>query len=413
LANGDKALTLTTSTTGPFALNAIVKAALVVRTEDWHPVEERLEVQVEEGVHDYELTEIAFEVVSLNNFNALVFAGLERRAPVARASLPLTAPPLRSPTDPELTAAEINARYALHRLRACVGESVEVSRDSTGRVEVRGVVETSERKQQLLAGLRGVAFVRVNIRSVTETGMAEPSPPESSSRSGKREEAVLAHQGDIVHVQSTRLPIEDQLRDYFAQNGAGASPAQEGGATMRAGIERQIIELSSQAVSLSLGASAEVGALRQLAENYPSARIREFDPTSRWLLEAMLRDHLAALRTHMEQSAALLRPVLFSCEKQNLAYRPSEGIGPPHLPDSGDLTWEAWTFRVFITVDHAERLTDFLFAGASLPARQTEAIRDLLADLNQMNDEIQRLQLSIDQNFSGGSQVANVTGQAR
>ena len=74
LPDGRSALTLITAPTGPFAMNAIRKAELVVRTDDWHPVEQRLEVQARDEVRKYELTETGFDVLALNRLPASIFA---------------------------------------------------------------------------------------------------------------------------------------------------------------------------------------------------------------------------------------------------------------------------------------------------------------------------------------------------
>ena len=66
-----------------------------------------------------------------------------------------------------------------------------------------------------------------------------------------------------------------------------------------------------------------------------------------------------------------------------------------------DSNWAASTLVVFRTVEHAERLTDYLFAGASLPAGDGEAVTDLLDDLNRFPDGFERLQAQIDKDFLG------------
>ncbi len=411
LPDGDRAYVLSTAAAGPFAANAIIKAALVVRSEDWHPVEQRLEVQGEDGVRDYELTETAFEVVSLNNLNPSIFADLTWPTPSAPASRPATASRFELPTGPELVAEEINARYALHRLRACVGESIEVVRDSASHVEVRGVVETPERKQQLLTTLQALPFVRADIQAVGETGAGAPSLPASPNGPDSNKEGSVARQSAIIQVQSGKLPIEDQLREYFARLRGVGNSAQEGDTTERAGVERQIIDLSNQAVSLSLAASAEAGALRQLAENYPPAEIRHLDAASRWLVEVMVRDHLAALRKQMERARALLTPILSSFEGANPESPPGGDTRASDLSDLTESTWAAWTLHVFATVQHVERLTDYLFAGGSLPAGQEEAVAELLADFNGADGEFQRLQARVNKDFSGRPQMANVKDQ--
>ena len=71
---GDSALVVKTEATGTHSAQSIIQAELVVRTGDWHPVEQRLRVQGHEEILDYELTERAFEVVTLTALPPALFA---------------------------------------------------------------------------------------------------------------------------------------------------------------------------------------------------------------------------------------------------------------------------------------------------------------------------------------------------
>ena len=62
-------------------MNGIVKAELIVRTKDWHPVQKRLEVRGENETRSYELTETAFEVLSLNTLGSSIFEDLSPSSP--------------------------------------------------------------------------------------------------------------------------------------------------------------------------------------------------------------------------------------------------------------------------------------------------------------------------------------------
>jgi hypothetical protein len=394
---------LTTTAEPPFRVNAIIKAALLVRTEDWHPVEQRLEVQGNDGVQDYELTEAASEVVSLNNLDPSIF--------VERTALPLAAaPPSRGtpfsslfPSAAESLAAEINAQYALHRLKACVGEPIEISRDSAGHVEVRGVTESVERKQQLLVALRGIPLVRASIQTIAEASAGGPTTPQSLSGAEAQNEGSTALQGAIIHAQGSKLPIEDQLREYFTWlrrvTGGGSEPAS---------IDQQIVEISNRAVALALAASAEAGALRQLAERYPPSQNNELDPASRWLVEVMVRDHLAALKTQMDQLRTLLGPILSALERGNAESAPMKDNPLSDLSDSADSNWAAQAFRIFARVQHAEQLTDYLFAHGTFPGGREEAVGALLADLNRSEDELQNFQAEVDKDVTGRARLADM-----
>ena len=69
------------------------------------------------------------------------------------------------PSEADLTAAEVEAQYALHSVRACMGRPIAV-RVGLGRIEVDGVVDSDERKAAVLLALRGIPLVTAGIRSV-------------------------------------------------------------------------------------------------------------------------------------------------------------------------------------------------------------------------------------------------------
>ncbi|HET6962873.1 MAG TPA: hypothetical protein VFJ27_10265, partial [Terriglobia bacterium] len=121
LSNGDKGLVLSTHALGPFARHSIIQADLVVRVEDWHPVAETLRVQGDGESRDYELTETAFDLVALNSLSPAIFADIVPQAarPVPSTAMP---PQIVVPAPHATLASEIMVRYALHRVKACLGE---------------------------------------------------------------------------------------------------------------------------------------------------------------------------------------------------------------------------------------------------------------------------------------------------
>jgi len=402
LPDGGNAFTLTTAAAGPFADNAIIRASLVIRADDWHPVAQQLDVQGEDGVREYQLTETVFEVAPLNHVDPAIFSDAFLSVAPSPPSRPAATSLARiPPTLTEAISAEIKARYALHRFGACVTESIEITIDSAGHVGVHGVTQTPERRQELVGALQGIPLLEANIETAAEVSLTGLAPPRSTTGPALMIGDSLARRGAAFQAQSSKLPIEDQLRDYFARRRGAASSTQAGDSADSMAVEMQIAELSKQAVSLSLAASAEAGAMRELANRYPPAEIRELDPVSRWLLEVMMRDHLASLRTETEQLRRLLTPVLSSVGGGNLRLAPRGNRGPTEEDNFADSDWAAATVLVFATVQHAERLTDYLFAGASPPPGEGDAVADLLGHLNQFPDGLERLEAQIDKDFLG------------
>ncbi|MCI0719647.1 MAG: zf-HC2 domain-containing protein [Acidobacteria bacterium] len=401
LPDGNRALALTTTAAGPLPVDAIVKAELVVRAQDWHPVQQSLRVQGENGPRDYELVETQFQVIALNSLPPSIFPDVN--FPQAPLPLPQSprAPTIATPTAEELMTAEMEAQFALHRLQACRLDPIEVAQDPTGAVEVRGLVRTSERKEELQAALHTVPLLRLKLQTMEEAARAAGSLQEgrlaSEDPSEKEKQRFTTQEGGVersTEVGVTAIPIQDRLKRYFSEPPRVAYPGQ---------IQEKIHDLSNQAFTLSQAALSEAWALRRLAESYPAEKIAPLRPASRWLLETMVRDHLTALRTKITQSHLLLEPVLFSLIGES-GGTASNGSATESANLSGleDLPWTAIFRQLFHSVELADRLTLGLFLGVDLaPGQAEQAMRDLLASFPRLKGEFQSLEEQMARELSG------------
>jgi len=401
LAGGIEVLKITTSSQAEDRPKRIVEAAILIRAEDWHPVQEQLKVRQGAGISEYELTEAAFGVLALNAVPASIFAGLEPP--------PLPQPPqtvtdkIETSTEPDINAgqlkvAEMEAAYALHRLRACLGEAVEIHHSPQGTIQVEGLVETFQRREEIANALAGISLVRVRLQTVPEamkdTRAASDTSPERQAPERPQPESPAA-----LEVQSARLPLQDFLEPYYsAPAGAAGNGPGPGRAGTAAQVRQQIAELSKEVVSLSESASAEMWALRHLAERYPSSRAQALPPGARWLLEAMVRDHLTELKSLMSRVRRLLEPVL-------TAFATAHGGVPTARSSPEDLTmrrsWDAGVLALFQTAEQIERLNLGLFADASLPQAETGwATQTLLAALASFERDVKDLEKNLAQEFT-------------
>jgi hypothetical protein len=189
--------------------------------------------------------------------------------------------------DPVLVEMEVY--YALHRVRACLGESVEVIRQPGRGFEVRGVVVDAGRKEQIAAALAPLAgpLVSIDVKSVQEAlgdlgpgGVkVVPQPP-------------LAAQ--------PRKEVVQFLARYFAKD------------------EKAAARFADRALSESEDLVFEAQALRQLAASFPSEAQIE-SPRARWLLQVMTYDHLSDLRAKLESAWQLVGPPLEAAAGPGLA----------------------------------------------------------------------------------------------
>jgi hypothetical protein len=157
---------LRTITTEQVSPGAIVEASLVVRKSDWHPLEERLRVRGTEADEEFDLSEIAYSVVSLNTLSPEIFAGQPAIAaspsnsPAAPAKkeneLPLT--PNLQPLAPVVATSdlEVEVLRLLNEAQADLGEQVSATKGVDGLLHVTGIVDTAERKAEIMRALQPV-----------------------------------------------------------------------------------------------------------------------------------------------------------------------------------------------------------------------------------------------------------------
>jgi len=367
-----------------------MKAELVVRTDDWHPVEQRLEVQARDEVRKYELTETSFDVLALNLLPASIFNDANPlRAPLTTAPIPVLTPlpePPAGPSTGELITAEIESWFALHRAKACLGEALEVIREGSG-VRIRGVVETALRREQLLAALRGIPLTTAEIQTVEEALNISSSP--SPTVNGSDGPAVTDY---TLQPQNSKSSVQESLRRYFTEHGRLDTQRQQ------RSINAQIVEFSNEAVSLSQSALTEAWALRHLAEWNEPKRTSELRPQLKWLLEVMARDHANALKTNMSRCRSRLEPVLSSI----IGRLPEGDEGALALPMSlkKNSGWEALCRVLFSEVEQLDRLVRGLFADTGVTTDGDDSLRKLFAAFPSIDARVAEFEAAIDGELS-------------
>ncbi|MCI0418724.1 MAG: hypothetical protein L0312_05795 [Acidobacteria bacterium] len=406
LPDGARALALKTTAAGPHRTNGIMKAELVVRAQDWHAVEQRLQVQGINGVLDYQFAENAFEVLALA---ALPPSLVDQLFPTPSTVLPSPKSVALAPRFPSVAeaaeqsmAVEIQAHYALHQLKACLGKPLEVSRDPAGRVQINGLVNTPEERDELVAALRAVPSATVKIQTIEEavraTASASASQLESESAAG-----LLHPLEQDLKVQASSMPLQNQLERYFASRGSSseASEKPEG-----ASAALEIAELSNSAITLSKPLMAEAWALRRLAESYSRDKTADLLPHPRLLLQIMVQDHLSGLTRQIERVRQLLEPILFyalSAEALTASTAEEAPAEQSPSPSTGEVAWNTACLEAFGVAEEVRGLVHGLFANEELSIEPEEAARRLLLALSQWAGQFRNLETKIARQLSGNS----------
>ncbi len=279
-----------------------VRIASGIRTEivmdvdakTWRPQLQRVRFDTPQKSVEFQLAVETLQFVS----HAAIPPEVSRSRDWLRQTLSLASPkapeearaaqPVSSPGD-NLDRLEVEVHYALHRIRACLGEPVEIVRSPSGRILVEGLVKSTERKTELLTALGELGdtdALSVSIRAMSEVTVRATQP------------AVLT--GSATMLTADRLPVENQLEDYFRAR------AKRDGVP----VEDHVTKFINNAISGGEEALGEAWAFRRLIERYPLQKCREMDHHQQLLLESMVRDHLAALRTRVADVRRLIEPVM-------------------------------------------------------------------------------------------------------
>ena len=405
LPDGDKAAILKVSGHGPFPLGAVVGVEFTVRAADWHPVGQRLLVQRQDEIMDYSLGEIAFDVIALDAVPSSIFGqpapngtqitkpAVWRIAPVPVHSDFWAAGAELLPSEADLTAAEVEARYAIHSVRACIGRPIAV-RLGVGGIEVEGVVDSDKRKAEVLLALRGIPHVAAAIRSVADEA-AVPlavNPDEPALHSAGR-----IQDGD--QAEQPKLAIEALLRQYFTE---GKCAGRQGSVQSNC-IQEEIANLSREALAHSEGAHAQAWALRRLVGWEPFLRRDKLRTSTRRLLQLMVQDHMEALRDELQNSHAQLRPILSRLLQRDSSEQESQPIGTQDL--QGD--WVAGSLlHLCANVEESVDLTLGTFAETNRPVSDPErAMKDLQSKLDFLRAEFPKLEIDVGAELSGFSKT--------
>jgi hypothetical protein len=272
----------------------IVAASLTVRAHDFHPLAERLEIEFGSGANrsqrEVEFSELDYAVIpsdALSQVNPPVEIASRPSAPTVPAHT-VPAPPVLGPSPIELADDEMAARYALHRVGADLGDQIEIQLINSdparsappNTVVVRGVVDSKERRDQLLSAVGEVPNTKTDVHTPDEITL-------SPSDAAPLAEPKITQ----TEILSSRSPVEKQLLDHC-------------------GSKENAEVFTRRAFAITESLTAEAWALKHLDDRYPGADRPQLSASSRQLLEQMLRDHDEALRRDAAELATLLKPLL-------------------------------------------------------------------------------------------------------
>ncbi|MGE0131549.1 MAG: zf-HC2 domain-containing protein [Blastocatellales bacterium] len=378
----NEGLKLTTIPDLPQVLNTITEASLVVRKSDWHTVSLELKALGEREIREYEISETDYEVLPLQALT--VFADLPPLpTPTASHSATPAAAPKASPSPivalPSIAAlqtAEVAALYALHQVRADLGEQIEVLRNEGRQIVVHGLAQTAARKAELLRALSGIALVSAQIQTVEEA-VLQAQQKSVANTTAPDETAVPTYEISVPGGQTAAPvnPFQQYLVEHFGgRAGLGEAERQE--------VNRKVTQFYNAIETDASAAMSEAWALRRLQERFAAPTGVELDAASRQRLEEMFGNHMSRLRRHSHDLLARLRPLLASL------------AGKAPAPEQAmEHSRQAQILAVFRVVEQVRRLTDQLIGGDNKSAaamRQTA--NALLTELARLDNSLSSIE---------------------
>ena len=253
------------------AAGELRSASLIVRTADFHPILQRLDFANQDWIEvsEVEIAPGPGPVAGAGSLPATSHAAaltVAREVGVSSVVLP------KDTSSTEMS--EVKARIALHRLGADLGEDLRIRRTEGEVIEVAGVVETLERKQQVIDALDGIRNVAVRLQSVDEAQAL--NPPASAT----------------VHEVAIKPPLlQEWLKERFSSES-----------------EREGFSATSLRLSRSLMNRAF--ALRLLAERYDLESFDRLPADGRVSLRVIVDDHFGSLRDDARALVRHLSPLI-------------------------------------------------------------------------------------------------------
>jgi hypothetical protein len=283
--------------------------------------------------------------------------------PMQRAARRPIVSPVASPPPPRLTPIEeleVRALYSLHRSKACLDDEIAVDESPPGSLRIRGVVQDEARRDEIVDAMVAAAIPRefIDIQTFDEAS--------SDVRSSDANASIA-----ISH-DRTRLPVEELLAQLALR------------AELRTKVEeisRHLPQLSNDAVTFSGSVLSEAWALQHLAQRFPPDRVSRLTPSSRELLETMVRDHEQNFFTQVSKLKGRFEPVLSLLILQDDTRAPALVEREQAGTDWADICREA-----FEGAKRLDQRLHWLFAGSNSSGLKPErAASELLTELRTLS----------------------------
>jgi len=195
---------------------------------------------------------------------------------------------------------EVRLAAALHKTDACLGEEIRIFPMSDGSLLVQGLVDRTERRDQIREALQAVdPAVRAQIflpRELKSGSQLFRSPFKAVAPPSSQNSASGATFADL---SSQRMPMYQELYRHFAKPGVSPEEA-----------EKQINAFSDEAVTLARQTFLHAWALKKLDDEFSDRRTVGLPAAGFADIERMRQDHRQWIATLSHRQASMLSQVM-------------------------------------------------------------------------------------------------------
>lgn len=283
--------------------SGLLRATLVLNRANLRATEQTLTLRQECEVREYRMMEESFERHPPSTVAPAVFepdTGLlsermkeegGKKKPEAESLRPSSSIPL--PSAGASVDLEVEVTYLLNQVKANLGEQVSLTRTPEGQLHVQGIVDTDQRKAEILSALAPVmnnSAVKIEVQTVEE-----------AVRRQKRRSSDSVVAGSLTATEGKGLPVDSQLRRYLAARGVSGDV-----------MDEHVREFSNRMIARSRQAMRHAFALKRLAEQFKDDQILALSSDARAKRLSMVREHAQEFERETRLLRTELEPVFAS-----------------------------------------------------------------------------------------------------
>lgn len=295
--------------------SGLVSAAITLRRPDLHAIGQTLVIDRGSDRIEYSFAEIDFAQRPTHEVPESIFEPDQAHAAQSVTGLSGggTAPAKieqESGTAVASADLEVEITYLLNNVKANLGEQIEVERTAQGKLVVQGIVDTSERKSEILKALAPVTSnpaIRIDILTVEEA-------------SRRRTETGQASVRRFGISETSTIPVDADLRGHFATRGVAAER-----------LDDEVRAFSERALNTSRQALRHAWALKRVSEQFTTEALGGLSSDARSKRQAIIREHARSIEQQTQALRLLLQPIFGAGSK------PPGSIDAIEIGNDGDL----------------------------------------------------------------------------